>query len=136
MGRQGDVPRESSEGHKHALHKPLVQIMRAPLLYWKGRVLFSDHRLGHQVLFWISPQYDQVPVDIRGEPNGVGIASESATIQELRDFGLRNGVTRDHFPRVLCHHKLPRRGFQAEAQGPEGPHCDSYKASDRQCGLC
>jgi hypothetical protein len=35
------------------------------------------------------------------------ILSEEATIQEVRDFGLHNGVTRDISERVLCDHKLP-----------------------------
>jgi hypothetical protein len=36
------------------------------------------------------------------------IVSEWATIQELSDFALPYGATRDQSQSVLCHHKLPR----------------------------
>ncbi len=34
-------------------------------------------------------------VDHKEEPQGAGVVSESATIHELKDFGLHNGVTGD-----------------------------------------
>jgi len=43
--------------------------------------------------------------------SGLAIAFVWATKRELRDLALPYGVARDQSQRVLCHHKLPRRGL-------------------------
>ena len=80
-GLQSDVRLEDFERHKGALRSALVLVMRAPCLIGKEESCFPTRGQVIKALFRVSPPYDQVPVDIRGGPKGIGIVSESATIQ-------------------------------------------------------
>ena len=75
-------------------------------------------RKGNSSVF---PVLDQFPVKPTTRPSdhrrqrkkrkGLGSFRVRTTIQELRGFGLHNGVTRDLSQQGLCHHKLARRGL-------------------------